>query len=100
MGPPCPLPITHPVTGSKGRRPFAGSGSARSSLTRLRHRRAFAAHGGAMHVADFLRIERAGAMHGGSIVPHHEVPLLPFVGIDELALRGVLDEVAQEGAGF
>ncbi|HEY4041271.1 MAG TPA: hypothetical protein VGM32_05415 [Rhodopila sp.] len=51
-----------------------------------------------MHVADFLWIEWAGAVHGGPIVPHDQIPLLPLMGVGELALRGVLDQVAEQGA--
>ncbi len=77
-----------------------GAGEAWLTSGRLGHRRAFAADGRAVHVAHLFRIERTRTVHGGPVVPHHQVPLLPFVRIDELTLRGVLDQVAQQGAGF
>ena len=57
------------------------------------HCRAVAGQGGAAHVARFCEVEWAGAMHGLPIVPDHQVADLPFMGIDELALRCVFDQV-------
>ena len=43
-------------------------------------------------------IETRHAMHGLAIVPDHQIPLPPLVRIDELPLRRVFDQIAQEGA--
>src|SRR5207245_6320042 len=53
---------------------------------------------GAAHVARLVHGERPGAVHGTTVVPHHEVAHAPRVGVHELALRGVLREITQEGA--
>src|SRR2546426_4517787 len=45
-----------------------------------------------------VRGKGPGAMRGSTIVPHHQVANAPGLGVDELPLGGVLDEVAQEGA--
>src|SRR5215475_10111092 len=66
----------------------------------LRHRGPVAGQGRAPHVARLVDREGPGPMHGLTVVPHHEVPNAPLVSIDELALRGVLDEIAQEAARF
>ena len=42
----------------------------------------------------------AGTVHGDTIVPHHQIVRSPDMAVDKLALRGVLGEVAQEGAGL
>src|ERR1700722_1704588 len=60
------------------------------------HRRA--AHGGAPHIAHLSVVEPSHAVHDLTIVPHHQVPLSPFVRIDELRLRCVLHQIADEGA--
>ena len=39
-------------------------------------------------------------MHRAAVVPHHEVANAPTVGVDELSLRGVLDEVFEEAHRF
>jgi hypothetical protein len=64
----------------------------------LRDRWAIAGEGGAAHVARLLGGERAAAVHGLAVVPHHQIADRPFMRVDELALGGVLDQVAQEGA--
>ena len=51
-----------------------------------------------MHIPHLLGVEGPGTMHGGAVVPHHQIPLLPFMCIDKRALGGVLDQVAQQGA--
>src|SRR5215813_2076007 len=62
----------------------------------LRGGRAFAHQRGPAHVARLVGRERAGAVHGLAVVPHDEVADPPLVRIDELALGGVLGQVAQE----
>src|SRR6266849_10404997 len=64
----------------------------------LRHGRSVAAERGATHVARLVRREGPGTVHGLTVVPHHQITHPPLVGIDELALGGVLDQVAQEKA--
>src|SRR6478752_7024719 len=66
----------------------------------LRHRRLSTRHRGAAHVARLRLVVAAHAMHGLAVVPHHEVMQRPFVDVDELRLRGVLGEVAQQYARF
>ena len=60
------------------------------------HRRPFAGDGRAMHIPHLLGVEGPGAMHRSAVVPHHQIPLLPFMCIDQRALGGVLDQVAQQ----
>src|SRR5437870_703496 len=60
--------------------------------------RSVAYQGGAAHVAGLVGGERARPMHRLAVVPHDEVADAPGVGVDELPLGGVLDEVAQEEA--
>ncbi len=43
-----------------------------------------------------LVVERPGAMHGAAIVPDHEIMRPPDVAVDELPLRGVVHQVAQQ----
>src|SRR2546427_90749 len=87
--------------GCRGRHGFAGASRASGvwgpsrgphSNSRLAHER------GAAHVARLVHGERPGAVHGTTVVPHHEVAHAPRVGVHELALRGVLREITQEGA--
>ena len=52
----------------------------------------------AANVAGFLGRERAAAMHGLAVVPRHQVANRPSVRVNEVALGGVFDEVAQKGA--
>src|SRR5689334_18567626 len=57
--------------------------------------------GGAPHVALVaLVVELEPAMHGAAVVPHHQVVDPPAVGVDELALRGVIDKLLQELLGL
>src|SRR5690242_11352082 len=62
----------------------------------LRDGRLGAGDGGAAHVARLRLIVAADPVHGLAIVPHHEIMQLPFVDVDELRLRRVLGEVAQQ----
>ena len=51
----------------------------------LRRGHRIAAHGGASHVADVVQIVVAARpMHRGAVVPDHQVPLPPGMGMDEL----------------
>src|SRR6516225_10106571 len=59
-----------------------------------------AGEGGAAHVAHFAVVEATGTVHRRAIVPHHEVEWPPGMRVDELALRRVLGQVAQEHACF
>src|SRR6266702_4383970 len=65
---------------------------------RLLQARDFVGERRAPHVAHLGVIVAPRAVHGDAVVPHHEVVGPPDMGVDELALRGVLGEVAQEGA--
>ena len=62
----------------------------------LLHRRLGAGHRRAAHVAGLRLVVAPHAVHGLAIVPHHEVMQRPFMDMDELALRGVLGEIAQQ----
>ena len=64
----------------------------------LRHRRLGAGNRRAAHVAGLRLVVAADPVHGLAVVPHHEVMQLPFVGVDEFRLCGVLVEVAQQQA--
>src|ERR1700750_1100209 len=57
-----------------------------------------AADGGAAHVAHLGLVVAAHTMHDLAVLPHHQIPLPPPGRIDELRLRGVLRQVADEGA--
>ena len=39
-------------------------------------------------------------MHSAAVIPHHQIELIPFVAIDKLTLRSVLDQFADEDHGF
>lgn len=41
--------------------------------------------------------EMPGAAHGLAVIRHHKIMLTPSMGVDELPLGRVLDEVAHEG---
>ncbi len=56
--------------------------------------------GAAKLAAVGLVVERPGAMHGAAIVPDHEIMRPPDVGVDELPLRGMVDQVAEEQAAL
>ena len=64
------------------------------------HRRLGAGDRGAAHVARLRLVVAADPVHGLAVVPHHEVMQRPFVDVDELRLRGVLGEVAQQQPRF
>src|SRR5437763_9638637 len=74
------------------------------ALSRRRDRKSFllaavgdVAHGRALHVAAEAQVvERRAAMHRAAIVPHHEITDAPAVGIDELPLGSVLDELVDQ----
>src|SRR5690606_3723984 len=53
--------------------------------------------GRATHVANLVGAERPGPVHRHPVVPHDEVPGLPDVRVDELALGRMLVEIPQEG---
>ena len=36
------------------------------------------------------------AVHGGTVVPHDQIVRLPDMGVDQLALRRMLDQISQE----
>src|SRR5258708_7501972 len=83
---------------SVGMRLYASPRAAGSvRFGRLFEARDFVGERGAAHVAHLGVIVAPGTVHGDAVVPHHEVPRLPDMGIDELALGGVFGEVAQEG---
>src|SRR5215469_18182318 len=53
-------------------------------------------HGGAHHVAFPAQIvEGRAAMHGAAVVPHHEVARAPAMGVDELPLRRVPNQLIE-----
>jgi hypothetical protein len=52
------------------------------------------------NVANFIAREPARPVHRRAIVPDDEIPWPPAVAIDELRLRGVLGQVAQEHPRF
>src|SRR6478752_8716124 len=64
---------------------------------RLCDRRLCTANRGAPHVAHLGVIETTNTMHDLPVVPHHEIMLPPLVRVDELRLRRVLHQVADEG---
>jgi predicted amidohydrolase len=66
----------------------------------LLDRRRVAGEGGAADVAHLVAVEAAGAVHCGTVVPHHQIMGPPGVRVNELALGGVLRQVAQEHARF
>src|ERR1700730_6498529 len=67
----------------------------------LRYRGSVALGRGAAQVAHRVQVVVAAhAMHGRAIVPDHQIVLGPFVRVDELALGGVLREVADEAHGL
>ena len=54
-------------------------------------------HGRAPHVTRPAQVIVAfTAMHGAAVVPHHEVVQASAVRMDELPLRGVIDELMQQ----
>src|SRR4030095_9314402 len=63
---------------------------------RLLYGRRVALDRGPAHVARLAGRERPPAMPGLAGVPDDEVVHLPLVRIDELALRGVLGQIAQQ----
>ena len=63
----------------------------------VRRRQRQVERGGAAHLAAVgLVVERPGAMHGAAIVPDHEIMRPPDVAIEELRLRGMVGQVAQQ----
>src|SRR5579872_7087992 len=64
----------------------------------LRHRHFCPTDGGAAHVAHLGVIEPTHAVHDLAVVPHHQIPLPPLVRIDELRLRCMFHQVADESA--
>ena len=62
----------------------------------LLHSRLGSGYRRAAHVAGLRLVVAADAVHGLAVVPHHEVMQRPFVDIDELRLRRVLGEIAQQ----
>src|SRR6478672_13027184 len=70
--------------------------SARGGPLSRRRQRQVERRGAAKLSAVGLVVERPGAMHGAAIVPDHEIMRPPDVAIDELPLRGMVDQVAQQ----
>src|SRR5438067_2016055 len=67
---------------------------------RLLHRHRLARDRGAAHVARLALVEAAHPVHRLAVVPDYEIVLPPAMGVDKLALRRVLGEIAQEIARF
>ena len=62
----------------------------------LLHRWLGAGHRRAAHVAGLRLVVAAHAVHGLAVVPHHEVMQRPLMDMNELGLRGVLGQIAQQ----
>src|SRR5580658_3026018 len=76
---------------------FGGCGGGRDLL----HIGASAAQRRATHVAHLVHVVVAPtAVHRGTIVPHHQIVHPPHMRMDELLLRCVFRQVADEGARF
>ena len=72
-----------------------GAAQRQRGLTRLQHREVFGRD--AAQIARMLRIVvGAPAMQRAAVVPDHQVADAPFVTINEVALRRVLHQVAQQ----
>ena len=55
-----------------------------------------ACYGGATHVARLTFIETTDPMHGLPVIPHDQVVLTPYMDIDELPLRRMFSQVANQ----
>ena len=59
------------------------------------------ANRGALQVPFPAQIVEFGAVvHGAAVIPHHEVVHAPAVGINELSLGRVRDQLIDEGTGM
>src|SRR5579862_4288826 len=54
----------------------------------------------APHVAALREVVAAAAMQHRAVVPHHQVTRPPFVAIDELPLRRMLQEIGEQHPPF
>ena len=68
----------------------------KQSERRLLQTRHLIGQSGATHVPDLAIVITTGTVHGDSVVPHHQIPLVPDVNVNKLPLRGVFRQVAQE----
>ena len=79
----------------------AREGWSAEALRRDRRGRGQIERGDTPQLAGVLRIlERRRAVHGAAVVPDDEITDTPVVAVDEVALLGVLDEIAQQQASL